>query len=195
MALTDPNRPIEAAAEDPLDALNLVNAGYVADLYEQYRRDPSSVDPSWREAFDSGRAGFQPVAASQPEANGTMAEPEAPVPKPAVAEPAPAAEPAVAASVPDGATPIKGPAARLAQNMAASLGVPTATSLRDVDVATLEARRRELNGQIAPRKVSFTHLIGWAIVRAASDQRSMSHYYTDADGQPFRVDPGAINLG
>ena len=43
--------------------------------------------------------------------------------------------------------------------------------------------------------MSFTHLIGWAIVTAASEQRSMSHYFTDADGQPFRVDPGAINLG
>ena len=79
--------------------------------------------------------------------------------------------------------------------MTASLAVPTATSFRELDVATLEARRKELNDQIAPRKVSFTHLIGWAIVTAASEQRSMSHYFTDADGQPFRVDPGAINLG
>ena len=79
--------------------------------------------------------------------------------------------------------------------MTASLAVPTATSFRELDVTTLEARRRELNDQIAPRKVSFTHLIGWAIVKAASEQRSMSHYFTDADGQPFRVDPGAINLG
>ena len=79
--------------------------------------------------------------------------------------------------------------------MTASLEVPTATSFREIDVATLEARRRELNAQIAPRKVSFTHLVGWAIVKAASEQRSMSHYFTDADGQPYRVDPGAINLG
>ena len=79
--------------------------------------------------------------------------------------------------------------------MTASLAVPTATSFRELDVTTLEARRKELNDQIAPRKVSFTHLIGWAIVKAASEQRSMSHYFTDADGQPFRVDPGAINLG
>ena len=47
-----------------------------------------------------------------------------------------------AAPLPDGATPIKGPAARLAQNMAASLEVPTATSFREIEVATLEARRR-----------------------------------------------------
>ena len=98
-------------------------------------------------------------------------------------------------SVPEGATPIKGPAARLAQNMVASLGVPTATSFREIDVAMLEARRRELNQQIAPRKVSFTHLIGWAIVRAVAEQRSMSHYFTEIDGQAYRVDPGSVNLG
>ena len=52
--------------------------------------------------------------------------------------------------------------------MTASLAVPTATSVRELDVTTLEARRKELNAQIAPRKVSFTHLFGWAIVRAAA---------------------------
>jgi 2-oxoglutarate dehydrogenase E1 component len=79
--------------------------------------------------------------------------------------------------------------------MTASLAVPTATSLRDVEVSVLEARRRELNAQIEPRKVSFTHLIGWAIVRAASDQRQMTHYYLEADGTAHRVDPGGVNLG
>ena len=173
-----------------LDALNLLNAGYVADIYEQYRLDRDSVDPDWRSLFDSGTAGFEPVStpAAQP-TNGNQAD----GPPPTRAE-TPADAPATT-SVPEGATPIKGPAARLAQNMTASLGVPTATSFRDVDVAALEARRRELNEQIAPRKVSFTHLIGWAIVQAAVEQRSMSHYFTESDGQAFRVDPGSINLG
>jgi 2-oxoglutarate dehydrogenase E1 component len=185
-------------ADQGIDALNLLNAGYVADIYEQYRRDPTSVDPDWRSLFDSGTSGFEPVSApaDQP-TNGNQAD--APPSVPAEARAAPAereAPPAPAAtSVPEGATPIKGPAARLAQNMTASLGVPTATSFRDVDVAMLEARRGELNEQIAPRKVSFTHLIGWAIVRAAAEQRSMSHFFTEADGQAYRVDPGSINLG
>jgi 2-oxoglutarate dehydrogenase E1 component len=172
-----------------IDALNLLNAGYVADIYEQYRRDPASVDPGWRSLFDSGTSGFEPV--SSPAAQSANGNPtDAPAPMRAEASPAPAA-----ISVPEGATPIKGPAARLAQNMTASLGVPTATSFRDVDVAMLEARRSELNEQIAPRKVSFTHLIGWAIVQAAVGQRSMSHYFTESDGQAYRVDPGSINLG
>jgi 2-oxoglutarate dehydrogenase E1 component len=172
---------------DPLDDLNLVNAGYVADLYEQYRADPASVDPEWRSLFDKGAAGFEPAEAPPAASNGDQPSAAAP---PTAEEEAPSAP-----SVPEGATPIKGPAASLARNMTASLAVPTATSFRELDVTTLEARRKELNDQIAPRKVSFTHLIGWAIVTAASEQRAMSHYFTAADGQPFRVDPSAINLG
>jgi multifunctional 2-oxoglutarate metabolism enzyme len=188
MPQTDPVQSDPAqATRDPLDELNLVNAGYVADLYERYRQDPASIDPEWRSLFDKGTGGFEP-APSAASGNGDQQAAAAP---PVTST----AEATAAPSVPEGATPIKGPAARLAQNMTASLAVPTATSFREVDVATLEARRKELNDQIAPRKVSFTHLIGWAIVRAASEQRSMSHYFTDADGQPYRVDPGAINLG
>jgi len=172
--------PESTTGAEVLDELNLVNAGYVADLYERYRSDPTSVDPGWRVLFDSGTGGFEPVAAPPPPTtNGAGSEG-------ADAERSP---------IPAGATPIKGPAGRLAQNMVASLGVPTATSFRDVDVVTLEARRQELNAQIAPRKVSFTHLIGWAIVRSAAEMRSMSHYYTEIEDQAYRVDPGRINLG
>jgi multifunctional 2-oxoglutarate metabolism enzyme len=187
MPETDP----APAAADPLDEMNLVNAGYVADLYERYRQDPASVDPEWRTLFDNGAAGFEPVTAAPAAANGDQQATTAPAAAQAQAK----EEAPEAPSVPEGATAIKGAAARLAKNMTASLTVPTATSFRELDVATLEARRKELNDQIAPRKVSFTHLIGWAIVKAASEQRSMSHYFTDADGQPYRVDPGAINLG
>ena len=184
MPETDPAQ----TTTDPLDELNLVNAGYVADLYERYRQDPDSIDPEWRGLFDKGTGGFEPVPAPPADERQRRRAATAGRGRSRLRRRA-------APSVPDGATPIKGPAARLAQNMTASLAVPTATSFRELDVATLEARRKELNDQIAPRKVSFTHLIGWAIVRAASEQRSMSHYFTDADGQPYRVDPGTINLG
>ena len=181
--------PDPEPSTDTLDELNLVNAGYVADLYERYRLDPASVDPGWRSIFDSGTAGFEPVGAPPEPTNGSRPTETADAPSRG------GAPSQVPSSVPDGATPIKGPAARLAQNMTASLGVPTATSFRDIDSTTLEARRKELNAQIAPRKVSFTHLIGWAIVRAAIDQRSMSHAYTEIDGQAYRVAPPSINLG
>jgi 2-oxoglutarate decarboxylase len=183
-----PTDPDPSSGPPALDDLNLVNAGYVAGLYEQYRRDPSSVDPGWRQVFDRGEGGFEPVAAATPVTNGNT-------PAPTAAEAPSTAPRPTGPALPEGAAAIKGPAARLAQNMAASLAVPTATSFREIDVSTLEMRRSELNGQIAPRKLSFTHLIGWAIVRAATEQRAMSHYYDEVDGQAVRVDPGAINLG
>ena len=68
---TDPQQPsAQSTTTDPLDDLNLVNAGYVADLYDRYRADPGSVDPEWRGFFDSGTSGFEPVTAAPPPANG-----------------------------------------------------------------------------------------------------------------------------
>jgi multifunctional 2-oxoglutarate metabolism enzyme len=171
--------PHEPAEETRIErALDSLNAGYIGQLYEQYRRDPASVDREWRSLFESGAGGFEPAPPQQPPNNGNGSG-------------AASVEP----DVPAGGTLIKGPAARLASNMKASLDVPTATSYRDVNVELLEARRRELNTAIAPKKISFTHLIGWAIVQAASEQRAMTHYYTERDAQPYRVDPGGVNLG
>jgi 2-oxoglutarate dehydrogenase E1 component len=79
--------------------------------------------------------------------------------------------------------------------MTASLAVPSATSFRDVNVATLEARRRELLAQLAPHRVSFTHLIGFAIARAAGEQPGMNAHYLEADGAAHRVDPRGVHLG
>jgi len=104
-----------------------------------------------------------------------------------------------AAPIPDGSAPLRGPAAALASAMEQSREIPTATSFRTVAVDVLDARRRELNGAIKaagrPEKVSFTHLIGYAIARAALDVPSMSaHLQRDAEGRPFKVNPG-IHLG
>ncbi|HET6744337.1 MAG TPA: multifunctional oxoglutarate decarboxylase/oxoglutarate dehydrogenase thiamine pyrophosphate-binding subunit/dihydrolipoyllysine-residue succinyltransferase subunit [Candidatus Limnocylindria bacterium] len=184
--------PESSDIDRTLETVNAVNAGYVAELYEQFRRDPDSVDRDWRVLFESGGAGFAPTAvpdgvAEQGNGAGSGAS--------AVAPDAPRPEEALAPPPPPGATPIKGPAARLAANMTASLTVPTATSFRDISTITMEAMRRSLNAQVAPRKVSFTHLIGWAIVRAATEQPSMTHAFLDLDGAPHRVDPGKVNMG
>ena len=74
-----------APRSDALDTLNLVNAGYVADLYEQYRADPSSVGDQWRELFDSGAGGYEPVQARPAGQNGNQ------LPAAAAAEAAPPA--------------------------------------------------------------------------------------------------------
>ena len=99
--------------------------------------------------------------------------------------PAPAAGPEL--------QPIRGPAATLARFMDESRSIPTATSFRTLQVDVLDARRRELKD--AGRKLSFTHLIAWAVVQAARDMPVMGNSYTEQDGKPQRVVPAAISLG
>jgi 2-oxoglutarate dehydrogenase E1 component len=81
--------------------------------------------------------------------------------------------------------------------MTDSLSVPTATSFRDIPATTLDARRKALNAQLSAtgKKISFTHLIGYAIVQAAKHFPVMTHTFQDLGGKPHRVDPGAIGLG
>jgi 2-oxoglutarate decarboxylase len=95
------------------------------------------------------------------------------------------------------AKPLRGPAAMLAEAMNQSRDIPTATSFRTVTVDTLDAKRKALNAALEGRgmKLSFTHLIAWAIVKAAQDWRVMGRSFSQRDGKPFVVEPGAVNLG
>jgi len=88
---------------------------------------------------------------------------------------------------------MKGSAAALARYMEQSRAIPTATSFRTLTVTVLDARRRELKA--AERKVSFTHLIAYAIVRAVEDMPVMSNHFAEVDGKPHRIDDGQVNLG
>jgi len=97
-------------------------------------------------------------------------------------------------AVPAGATRLRGGAAMLARYMDESRQVPTATSFRTVTVTTMDARRRELKA--AGHRVSFTHLIAYAIGRAATDAMpAMASHFAEIDGAPHRIDDGAVNLG
>ncbi|MDO8186231.1 multifunctional oxoglutarate decarboxylase/oxoglutarate dehydrogenase thiamine pyrophosphate-binding subunit/dihydrolipoyllysine-residue succinyltransferase subunit [Conexibacter sp. CPCC 205706] len=97
------------------------------------------------------------------------------------------------AATPAGATVIKGGAAMLARYMDESRSIPTATSFRTLTVTTLDARRKQLKA--AGLKVSFTHLIAYAIARAGHDQPVMAHHFAEIDGKPNRIDDGGVNLG
>ncbi|HVE68942.1 MAG TPA: multifunctional oxoglutarate decarboxylase/oxoglutarate dehydrogenase thiamine pyrophosphate-binding subunit/dihydrolipoyllysine-residue succinyltransferase subunit, partial [Solirubrobacteraceae bacterium] len=89
---------------------------------------------------------------------------------------------------------LKGGAAMLARYMDESRSIPTATSFRTITVTTMDARRKELKA--AGRKVSFTHLIAYAIAKAATEEMPvMAHHFEERDGKPHRVDDGAVNLG
>jgi 2-oxoglutarate dehydrogenase E1 component len=74
-----------------------------------------------------------------------------------------------------------------------SRSIPTATSFRTLPVDILDTRRKELKA--AGKRLSFTHLIAWAIVQAAREMPVMGHAYAEQDGKPMRAIPGAISLG
>ena len=165
-----------------------VNAGFAQALYEDYLRDPSSVPPSWRAVFDNGLSGEQPIEPPLSSPGGEVGA------APRTAEPD--SEDKEAAG-PGTYEPLKGPALRLLQNMEASLAVPTATSFRDVRVSYLWDVRKRFNALLDPRgvKLSFTHLVGWAIVLATERFPSMVRAVVEREGRPHQYDPGAVNLG
>jgi 2-oxoglutarate decarboxylase len=112
----------------------------------------------------------------------------------AAAPAAPAAPPAVPAAAPAGATLIKGGGAALARYMDQSRSIPTATSFRTLTVTVLDERRKQLKS--GGQRVSFTHLIAYAIARVATEEMAiMAHHFEEIDGKPHRVDDAAVNLG
>ncbi|MBI1376281.1 MAG: multifunctional oxoglutarate decarboxylase/oxoglutarate dehydrogenase thiamine pyrophosphate-binding subunit/dihydrolipoyllysine-residue succinyltransferase subunit [Frankiales bacterium] len=124
---------------------------------------------------------------------------ETPPPPPAPVVPAPAA-PAPTAVVAEAVEPavLKGAAARVVANMESSLTVPTATSVRAVPVKLLVDNRVVINNHLARGrggKVSFTHLIGWAMVQSLLAHPEMNHGFAEVGGKPAVVRNEAINLG
>jgi 2-oxoglutarate decarboxylase len=106
------------------------------------------------------------------------------------AEPTPEPEATVA--------PLRGMAKSLATNMDASLSVPTATSVRTVAAKLMIDNRIVINNHLKRArggKVSFTHLIGWALVQALKEFPSQNVFYDEVDGKPSVVTPAHINLG
>src|SRR5215831_14797959 len=179
------------------------NEWLVEDMYQQYLADPSSVAPAWHDFF----VGYQPFATGAPNgadgsagATATAAQPttapaEAPTPEAApAAAPAPAATPKAAPKAAAETTiagahtaPIRGVAAKIVSNMDASLSVPTATSVRAVPAKLLSDNRIVINNALARGrggKVSFTHLIGYAMVQALASHPEMNNSFDTVNGKP-----------
>src|SRR6266516_2073363 len=98
----------------------------------------------------------------------------------------------------DGAEPLRGAAARIVQAMEASLQVPTATSFRVIPARLLEVNRDVLNSHLRRRrggKVSFTHLIAYAVVKAIEAMPVMNSIYVERDSRPHVRHPEHVNLG
>ncbi len=134
----------------------------------------------------------KPVEAPGPQASpGTTAITHAPAVAPARAEPK-------ASNSSDQLIPLRGAAARIAENMTASLSIPVATSQRQIPVRVIEENRNLINKQRALQgrgKLSFTHLIAWGIVKALKSNQSLNHAFAESSGEPFRVVRNHVNIG
>ena len=204
------------------------NYVFALDLLEHYRADRESVEKSWRDYFDrlmgvppeTGTArqavtiSAQPVQAGGPAQATAGAAPSAAPPADGPVktgtlvrqDPGTAVAPrdksralAIPALLPgDIANPIRGGALRIVENMEASLQVPTATSVRNVPVRTLEENRRLLNKHrdaIGASKVSFTHLVAWGILRALDTFPRLNDAYAELEGQAHRIQRDQVRLG
>ena len=195
------------------------NEWLVDEIYEQFLRDKNSVDPAWWDFFeDYTPVEYSPAAAMKPAAPGAPTT-SAPTTSPAgtgtpiTTTSSSATTQTAAASTtpppastdqpeaePQGVQPmiLRGAPGRVVANMEASLSVPTATSVRSVPVKLLWDNRVVINNHLARGrggKVSFTHIIGFAMVRAAAEIPAMNYSFTTVDGKPAVLESDDVNLG
>ncbi|HLT23857.1 MAG TPA: 2-oxo acid dehydrogenase subunit E2, partial [Ignavibacteria bacterium] len=178
-----------------------VNTWFVLDLFRDYKNDPSSVSDEWKDYFkdfDSSELSFdlgngngnghtktisRPQSQQQSDNGAKVSAKPVNMPKPLEGE-----EPVL----------IKGAGARIIDNMEDSLSIPTATTFREMPVKLLEENRIVINNFLKQKglgKISFTHIIGWAIVKAIEEVQNMNNSYTVIDGQPYLVKKSDVNLG
>lgn len=195
------------------------NDWLVDELYQEYLADKNSVDSAWWEFFaDYSPSEFSPLAA----ATTTALQPRLSAPAPAASQPAasapapvsnqasasPVATPAApspakitpvqVSSTPDVVEKLKGASARVVTNMEASLDVPTATSVRAIPAKLMVDNRIVINNHLVRGrggKVSFTHIIGFAIVRALREMPDMNVSYTTVNDKPAIARHQQVGLG
>jgi len=157
--------PPDTSSNRPAQGSFGPNAWLVDDMYDRFLADPSSVAESWREFFADYHRSTLPTVASISAASSAPSTPAKPV------------------NIDAEATPLRGAAARIVTNMNASLAVPTATSFRTVAARLLEINRSALNESLARSsgaKVSFTHVIAYAISKGLGEIPAMNATFIDA---------------
>ncbi|KAA8967667.1 multifunctional oxoglutarate decarboxylase/oxoglutarate dehydrogenase thiamine pyrophosphate-binding subunit/dihydrolipoyllysine-residue succinyltransferase subunit [Mycobacterium sp.] len=162
------------------------NEWLVEEMYRKFRDDPSSVDPSWHEFL----VDYNPESTSQ-------SRPAADA-HPTGAPRAEAQTAAPALGEGDEAQVLRGAAFAVVKNMSMSLEVPTATSVRAIPAKLLIDNRTVINNQLRRTrggKISFTHLLGYALVQAVNSYPNMNRHFAELDGKPHVVTPAHVNLG
>jgi multifunctional 2-oxoglutarate metabolism enzyme len=199
------------------------NQWLVDEMWDLYQKDPQLVDEKWWPIFQ-GRAGDTPSEPVQTAVEAPSATPTPPEPLPSLPtatatpakttsvgpKPIPIPAEAPTGQIPvitdeqiseaqvDEVTTLRGIQKAIAHNMDESVTVPTATSVRTIPAKLLIDNRIVINNHLRRArggKVSFTHLIAWAMVRALKDQPGQNVFYDEVDGKPVAVKPANINLG
>ena len=201
------------------------NAWLVDQMYQQYSKDPQSVDPEWRDFFKKNPQGDAEnnTATTPKESAGSRVSSEDAVQQQTVAQAAsevipdskkqhpehtkrsiiperkaPPAPKDVVDAPEAGKSVIRGAAKAVVKNMDLSLEIPTATSVRDMPAKLMFENRTMINNTLRARgggKISFTHIIGYALIRAVMAHPDMNNSYEVVDGKPTLVTPEHINLG
>ena len=160
--------------------------GWIEDeLYQHYLHDQQAVDSSWKRVFESN--GDTAQASTAVSRDGAVVPSGVNLPKTRI-EPGPGEE----------AVPLRGAAARIADNMNASLSLPTATSQRIIPVKVVEENRRILNHHrtlVGKSKVSFTHVIAFALLRALEKFPNVNSAFAENEDGPVRLVRHGVNLG
>jgi multifunctional 2-oxoglutarate metabolism enzyme len=180
------------------------NAAYVTSLYQEFLFSPQTLSFEWRQYFETlGNNGngalrsLETVALPSAMLPTNVAVPVTPI---VVNAPATIAKPVESnsSSTLANAKPLVGPAKKLAENMETSISVPTATSQRQIPLKLLDENRRVINDFLTAQrrnKVSYTHIIAWAIVQALVKNPRLNDGFATINGQPHRVQRAEINIG
>ena len=149
---------------------------------------PAAAKPADKPA---DKPAVKPAAkpATKPSTSSTAADPDAARKK---------AAPSPVAAEDDQSQVLRGAAAAVVKNMNASLDVPTATSVRAIPAKAMIDNRVVINNHLKRTrggKISFTHLLGYAIVQAVKKFPNMNRHFAEVDGKPNAVTPAHTNLG
>ena len=164
-----------------------VNAGYVEAIFLEWMENPSSVDAEWAIWF-----------AQLTEQQGVPSTAATAAPSGVVREESRTEASEFTSNDELEVIPLRGIPARIAANMNASLQVPTATSVRTLPVKVLDENRRVINAHMRDRalgKASYTHLVGYAMVRAVGEMPNVQAYYEEREGKGYKVTPRKVNIG
>lgn len=215
------------------------NQWLVDEMFQQFQRDPQSVDPEWRELFETTGTPSKPTTSNtnpfkqqQPPVTPRQTQAQQTANQPSLASSVQQLDPKEVATKADhlhideankeekreeeakklqqsplgrvaklpsaGEKTIKGVYKAIAKNMDESLEIPTATSVRDMPVKLMFENRAIINEHMQRThggKVSFTHIIGYALVKALMAHPDLNNHYDVINGKPTVITPEHINLG